>query len=227
MSLTRVQVREVDRRAIEEYGLPGLVLMENAGRSTVELLENREGVLTNVPVVIVCGKGNNAGDGFVIARHLDIRGFDVEVLLAAEPQTLSGDAAVMFTVIERAGLALRNLAHASVAEWEAAILRRGTPLLFDALLGTGLEGTVREPFDRAIHAINGSGALVIAVDLPSGLDCDTGRPWGCAVRAGVTVTFVARKTGFDAPGAAEYTGDVLVADIGIPRRLRREFGLEA
>src|SRR5581483_2631384 len=183
-TFTRAQIRDVDRRAIEHYGLPGVVLMENAGRNTVELLDNRGGVLTMVPVVIVCGKGNNAGDGFVIARHLENRGFDVQVLLASPAAALTGNAAIMYRVIERAGTPIRDLSTATKDEWIAAIGERGRPLLFDALLGTGLQGTVREPFDRVIHAINESEALVIAVDIPSGLDCDTGRPLGCAVKAG-------------------------------------------
>ena len=216
LTLTRAEVRDIDRRAIEEYGLPGIVLIENAGRNTVELLDNRGGVLSHVPVVIVCGKGNNAGDGFVIARHLANRGFDVEVLLAAPASSFAGDAEIMYRVIEAAGTPIRDLSTATKSEWIAAIQRRGTPLLFDALLGTGLRGAVREPFDRVIAAINASNALVVAVDIPSGLDCDTGRPLGCAVKAGVTVTFVARKVGFDAPGARDYTGDVIVADIGVP-----------
>jgi NAD(P)H-hydrate epimerase len=221
-SLTRAQVRDIDRRAIEEFGLPGIVLMENAGRNTVELLDNRGDVLTHVPVVIVCGKGNNAGDGFVIARHLENRGFDVEVLLAAPASSFTGDAAIMYRVIEAAGTPIRDLSSSTKDEWIEAIGDRGTPLLFDALLGTGLQGPVREPFDRVIAAINASEALVVSVDIPSGLDCDTGQPLGCAVKAGATVTFVGRKLGFDAPGAKAYTGDVIVADIGVPVRLLRE-----
>uniref|UniRef100_A0A7C2JZ13 NAD(P)H-hydrate epimerase n=1 Tax=Schlesneria paludicola TaxID=360056 RepID=A0A7C2JZ13_9PLAN len=221
-SLTRAQVREIDRRAIEECGLPGVVLMENAGRNTVELLDNRGDVLTHVPVVIVCGKGNNAGDGCVIARHLENRGFEVQVLLAAPASSFTGDAAIMYRVLERAGTPIRDLSNSSKVQWISAICERGRPLLFDALLGTGLQGAVREPFATAISAINECEPLVVAVDIPSGLDCDTGRPLGCAVKAGVTVTYVARKIGFDAPGASDYTGDVIVADIGVPRRLLDE-----
>jgi NAD(P)H-hydrate epimerase len=219
LTLTRAQVREVDRRAIEDYGLPGVVLMENAGRSTVELLDNRGDVLLHVPMVIVCGKGNNAGDGFVIARHLENRGFQIEVLLATPSSSFTGDAASMFRVLQRAGTPIRDLSTATQTEWVAEIQSRGTPLLFDALLGTGLDGPVREPFERVIAAINASGALIVAVDIPSGLDCDTGHPLGCAVQAGVTVTFVARKVGFDAPEAGKYVGDVLVADIGVPAEM--------
>lgn len=225
MPLTRAQIREIDRRAIEELGLPGVVLMENAGRSVVELLEQRRQPDRSTPVVIVCGKGNNAGDGFVVARHLENRGFKVEVLLAAEPGTFTGDAAVMYRVIERSKVTIQYLPQATVADWIAAINRRGAPLLLDALLGTGLVGDVREPFTSVIHAINASGAEVISVDIPSGLDCDTGRPLGCAVKASLTVTFVAQKQGFDAPAASDYTGEVLVADIGIPRCLREAYGL--
>ena len=212
--LTREQVRDVDRCAISEYGLPGLVLMENAGRNAAELL-NSLGI--SGPVVICCGKGNNAGDGFVIARHLENAGVDVRVLLCVPPNSLTGDAATNFHVIQKSQTSivlpmidwLKELAS---ADW-----------IVDALLGTGIQGILREPFTSAVAAINNSGRKVFAVDLPSGLDCDTGTPLGCCVRANHTATFVARKPGFDSPGAGQLTGIVHVIDIGVPRSLLRRF----
>lgn len=221
-SLTRAQVREVDRRAIEEFGLPGLVLMENAGRSAAELLIQ---LLVAGPVTIVCGKGNNAGDGFVIARHLEIRGFDVEILLASPADSLAGDAAVFFNVLLKAGCRLRDLSNADAVDWRQALTSSSTGWIVDALLGTGLTGPAREPCATAIDAINQQRRPVFAVDLPSGLDCDTGTPTGPCVRAAHTGTFVARKIGFDNPASEQWTGQVHVLDIGIPVALRREIGL--
>ena len=215
--LTRAQVREVDRRAIEDYGLPGLVLMENAGRNTADLLRE---LGIHGPVVICCGKGNNAGDGFVVARHLVNCGFDVRVLLATASSSITGDAATNFAVLRRAGISVVE-AHADiVTAWRAELAR--ADWIVDALLGTGTQGTVREPFASAIAAINAAHRNVLAVDLPSGLDCDTGAVLGCCVRAQHTATFVARKPGFDRDGASEFTGEVHVLDIGVPHALLRE-----
>ncbi len=211
MFLTRQQVRDVDRRAIEEMGVPGVVLMENAGRGAAELLR---ALGIHGRVVVCCGKGNNGGDGFVIARHLDILRMPVRVLLFALPEELTGDAAVNYRIIERAGLAIdvqpgdelpRLLA---VAEW-----------VVDALFGTGLTGPLRPPFDRVVEAINASPARVLAVDIPSGLDADSGQPLGPTVRAHHTATFVAPKKGFAEPAARPWVGQVHVLGIGAPRCL--------
>lgn len=218
-ALSRTQLREVDRRAIDEYGLPGLVLMENAGHGAALWLEQL-GIRGRV--AICCGKGNNAGDGFVIARHLENRGHRVDVLLCVEPDGLTGDAAVNLRVLQRAGTPLRVLTgeRGRPQDWTAALA--GADWIVDALLGTGLSGLVRPPFSTVINAINGCGVKVLAVDLPSGLDCETGLPLGTAVRARYTATFVARKRGFEAPAAAEYVGRVEVIDIGAPRKLVQE-----
>jgi NAD(P)H-hydrate epimerase len=215
MELSRDQVRAIDRRAIDDFGVPGVVLMENAGRGAAEVLI-RLGI--SGPVIVCCGKGNNGGDGFVIARHLDNHGQSVRVFLFARPEELTGDAAVNYHIIEKAGLAITRFGPDVAAE----ALRRelaGAAWVVDALFGTGLSGPVRPPFDRVIEAVNRSGTRVLAVDIPSGLDCDTGQPLGPTVRAEHTVTFVARKKGFAA--AKEWTGEVHVVDIGAPRAALR------
>jgi NAD(P)H-hydrate epimerase len=218
-SLTRDEVRDVDRRAIEQLGLPGIVLMENAGRGAAELLIS---LGIDGPVAVVAGKGNNGGDGFVIARHLENHGCDVRVLLFADPKELSGDAATNYRVLCAAGSPIRNcLAETDPSGWKKDL--GSCSWIVDALLGTGTRGTVREPFGTVIEQINASARRVLAVDLPSGLDCDTGRPLGPCVRAAHTATFVAPKRGFDAPGAAAYTGLVHVVDIGVPRTLLAAF----
>lgn len=214
-SLSRTAVRDVDRRAIEQFGLPGVVLMENAGRGAAELLMS---LGIDGPVVIFAGKGNNGGDGFVIARHLENQGYRVRVLLFCDPGELRGDAELNFRVIRAAGTPIEIVTgDSSTAAVERAL--KTADWIVDALLGTGAQGEVREPYVTAIERINSAGAKVFAVDLPSGMDCDSGQPLGCCIRADHTATFVARKMGFDAKGAAALTGRVHVIDIGVPRAL--------
>lgn len=225
--LTRAEVREIDRLAIEEYGLPGIVLMENAGGNAARLLH---GLGVAGPVAIACGRGNNGGDGFVIARHLELLGHDVRLLLACPLQDYRGDAAVNAEVASRAGLAMCGLSAGSPADWAAAL--RGAAWVVDALLGTGATGAPRGAVATAISAINvargeGRGVRVFAVDVPSGLDCDTGDRAGACIQADVTATFVASKPGFDTPGATSFTGPVHVLDIGAPASLLARFGLAA
>jgi NAD(P)H-hydrate epimerase len=218
MYLTRVQVRALDRRAIQVYGVPGLVLMENAGRGTAELLH----ILgINGTVVICCGKGNNGGDGFVIARHLDNRRVPVKIVLFAHPNELTGDAAVAYRILAMSELPVTVFDRPT----DVAVLNKelaDADWVVDALYGTGLTGPVRPPADQAIAAINACRARVLAVDLPSGLDCDTGEPVGPTVRAHHTATFVALKKGFANPAAAAWLGKVHVIDIGAPRKLVEE-----
>jgi NAD(P)H-hydrate epimerase len=209
-ALSRAEVREVDRRAIDVYGMSGLVLMENAGRGCVDMLTS---LGCRGPVAVVCGKGNNAGDGFVIARHLDIRGIAVKVLLTAPAAELRGDAAANYAIIAKGGL--------PISEFSAGELS-GVEWIVDALLGTGSTGAPRPPMDEAIRAMNASSSRKLAVDLPSGLDCDTGLPAEPTFRADHTCTFVAPKLGFANPLAAACLGQVHVVDIGAPPRVVEE-----
>jgi NAD(P)H-hydrate epimerase len=223
-SLSRAEVREVDRRAIEYFGLPGIVLMENAGRNAAALLHV---LAPSASLAIACGKGNNAGDGFVMARHLENLGHHVRLLLAGDPAEHRGDAATQRRVVERAGISFERLADGSPTDWERSLA--SVDWIVDALLGTGATGAPRGAIAAAIEAINAASrrraVRVLAVDLPSGMDCDTGLPPGACVRADVTATFVARKIGFEHPGAAAWTGDVHVLDIGVPRTLLADIGL--
>jgi NAD(P)H-hydrate epimerase len=214
MLLTREQVRAIDRRAIDEFGVPGAVLMENAGRGAAEVLASL-GIRGRV--VVCCGKGNNGGDGFVIARHLDNREVPLRVLLFAKPEELSGDAALNYHILSRSGVPLDVRGGRPVDEESLRRELAEAEWVVDALFGTGLAGAVRPPFDQVIAAINASPAKVLAVDIPSGLDCDTGAPLGPTVRAHHTVTFVALKKGFASPAAREWVGTVHVAGIGAPR----------
>ena len=172
-------------------------------------------------MVLVCGTGNNGGDGYVIARHLDNAGFPVRVGSAVDPGILAGDAAVNHAAWVSGNGAVDVV---EAGEWDDMLA--GADWIVDALLGTGTRGDVRPPFDAAIDAINRtsdeSRRRVLSVDLPSGLDCDSGTPLGRCVRADHTATFVAAKRGLLEDGASEWVGAIHVVDIGIPRSLREE-----
>jgi NAD(P)H-hydrate epimerase len=217
--LSRAEVRALDRRAIEEYGVPGVVLMENAGRGAAELLL---ALGIHGRVVVCCGKGNNGGDGFVIARHLDNRQVPVRVQLFARPEELTGDAAVNYQIIARSGLPVDVHAGKEVEVAGLTDELARAEWVVDALFGTGLTGPIRPPLDRVVAAINDSGARVLAVDIPSGLDCDTGVPLGPTVRAQHTATFVAPKKGFNSSEARQWLGQVHVLHIGAPRILLQQ-----
>lgn len=216
--LSRDEVRAVDRRAIEEFGMPGVALMENAGRNTAEWLWETElvGTPSAVEVVVCAGKGNNGGDGFVIARHLENRGVSVEVLVFAAREDIKGDAATNLTILERTGTPL-HFAEGEIVPKRLAETLAGADWVVDALLGNGVQGEIREPFGTVIRTINAAGASVLAVDLPSGMDCDTGEPLGECIRANRTATFVAPKLGFTHEVAKPYLGEVRVIDIGAPK----------
>ena len=212
--MTREQVRAVDRWAIQELGLPGVVLMENAGRNSADAAGLLLADVDKPRVAVLAGVGNNGGDGFVLARHLFVRGLAVEVHLLAEREKIAGDARVNLLAVETLGIRLidsRGRAAGELTkEWGQY------DLLVDALGGTGITGELRGDLAVAVEAANATGLPILAIDVPTGLDCDTGKPLGPAIRATMTITLVARKVGFDAPGAADYTGEVVVADIGVP-----------
>ncbi len=215
LAFTREQSRRIDRLAVEEFGFCGLVLMENAGRGVADVL-CRLGI--SGPVAICCGKGNNAGDGFVIARHLDLRGHPVRVLLWAEPEELSGDAAANFSILAKTDVPIEVFGATHDAARLSKLLE-GAAWIVDALLGTGARGEPRLPIDAVIDRLNASAAPKLAVDLPSGLDCDTGQPARHTIRATETCTFVAAKAGFSLPAAGQYIGRLHVLDIGVPRKV--------
>lgn len=220
MFLTRQQVRAFDRRAIMDFGVPALVLMENAGRGAAELMLTLGARGT---VAICCAKGNNGGDGLVMARHLQNRGLVVKVHLFARPDDLSPEAAVHWNIITRARMPTRSWTEVDDAALAGEL--HGAAWIVDALYGSGLQGPVRPPHDCVIAAINASPGKVFAVDIPSGLDADTGEPLGATIRARHTATFVAAKQGFANPAALPWLGEVHVVDIGAPRQLLQETGL--
>jgi NAD(P)H-hydrate epimerase len=214
-TLTREQSRQVDRVATEEFGLSGLVLMENAGRGVADVLC---GLGITGPAVICCGKGNNAGDGFIVARHLDLRGHAVRVLLWADPEELTGDAETNFQILKKTSAPIEIFGNRHDPERLAKLLADAAWIV-DALLGTGARGEPRPPLDSVIDQLNAAPAPKLAVDLPSGLDCDTGIAARHTIRAAQTCTFVAAKPGFFTPGAGKYVGRLHVLDIGTPRQV--------
>ncbi len=214
-ALSRDQVRAIDRRAVEQFQIPSIILMENAGRGAAELLIS---FAPSGPIVICAGTGNNGGDGFVIARHLEIHRYQVQVLLFGAPEKLSPDALTNYTILEHARTPMRVIReNVDISEIKNEL--EPAEWIVDALLGTGTRGEIRPPMATTIDAINQAQKRVFAVDLPSGLDCDTGRPLGSCVRAEQTATFVALKTGFEADSAEEYVGQAHVIGIGVPPAL--------
>jgi NAD(P)H-hydrate epimerase len=207
--MTRDQVRKYDADAIAR-GVPGIVLMENAGRGVADWMEE---IGVRGPVAVVCGKGNNGGDGFVIARQLQSRGYDVRVAMLVHPVELTGDAATAWAAFQ--GLPVPRTSTAGDAAGLSKVLD-GCDWIVDAILGTGLIGAAREPYASAIRAVNAfeRGVKVMAVDLPSGLNCDSGVPNDPTIKATYTATFVAEKVGFASASAKPFLGEVRVFDIG-------------
>ena len=246
--------------------MSGLVLMENAGRGTADvlcsliatdstadsdvpgvekgdrhfattrrLLEANLDAQSQSPfstgyVAVCCGKGNNGGDGLVLARHLDLRDVPVRVLLLANPAELTGDAAANFRILAKCDVPIVVCCWPSAESGPVPLFDKprfdaelaGARWIVDALLGTGATGNPRAPYDSAIRQINAAAKPVLAIDLPSGLDCDTGQAFDPTVRATHTCTFVAAKPGFFAAGTEQYTGQLHIVDIGVPRRLIEE-----
>lgn len=212
-AVTAATMREMDRRTIEDLGVPGSVLMERAGAGATEVALDLLGA-SGREVTVLCGKGNNGGDGFVIARRLLAAGHRVSVHTACEPSEIRGDAARALEAYRGAGGVLAEsrpeAVRASLASADLAV---------DALLGTGVTGAVGEPIASWIGAVNAAGRRVLAVDIPSGLSADTGAVLGVAARADVTVTFALPKLGLlQHPGAA-LAGRIVCVDIGIPADL--------
>lgn len=210
--LTRAQVREIDRRSIEQYQIPGIVLMENAAIAATDVAMEMLNANRNQSALILCGGGNNGGDGLAVARHLHNRGVKVSLALTIDPSTYKGDALINWNIVQAMKLPCRKCDPAEIAQAKV-------DLVIDAIFGTGLSSAPREPFPRIVQAIEQSGTPVLAIDLPSGLDCDTGSAPGACIRATRTITFVAEKVGFAQAGAKKLLGQVAVGSIGCPVEL--------
>jgi NAD(P)H-hydrate epimerase len=216
--LNRQQLREIDERATREYGIPSIILMENAGRSIAEYLLSMS---IQGQIVICCGKGNNAGDGFVVARHLDNHGVAVKVLIFTDPDQLVGDAKVNFEIILKSKIPVLILNNKNISELSQELEKSNW--IVDALFGTGLKGPIQGPYDQVIHYINHANKKVLSIDIPSGIDCDTGEELGHAIKAHDTVTLVAAKKGFDEANSKYFLGQLHIVGIGIPRVLLEQY----
>lgn len=206
--VTAAEMREADRRAIEEIGIPGAVLMYNAGRAVFsEILGG--------PVGVVCGKGNNGGDGYVVALLARAAGVEVRVVALTTFEAIRGDARTFHDAYRKLG---GEVIYATEEDdvFTAMQSLGGSAVLVDAMLGTGFVGDVRGPVRSAI--VHWPRIHTIAVDIPSGLNADTGDVHGPAITADLCVTFQAPKVGFQNPAARKYLGELIVADIGIPAR---------
>jgi NAD(P)H-hydrate epimerase len=215
--MSRDEARAFDAWAINELGVPGIVLMENAGRSCAQFIIETLSKVKKPKVCIFCGTGNNGGDGFVIARHLLNAGFAVTVAVCGNIAKIRGDARVNLDIL--AGLSLKieklNMERAETIDARVTKLASEANMVIDAIFGTGLAGTLKDEYKRLIESINELGCPVLSVDIPSGLDCDTGLPFGAAIKANCTVTFVAVKKGFAFENVRAYTGNIFVASIGV------------
>ncbi len=208
---TAAQTRELDRCAIQDHGIPGSTLMSRAARAAFDCL------LQAWPdperIQVLCGTGNNGGDGFLVADLAHKRGIPVTVLQVGNPQKIGGDALLAREQAVANGVAIKTFEHAPLL---------GGGVLVDAMLGTGLGGEVRGEYREAIAAINASGAPVLAIDIPSGLCSDSGRVLGLAVQADLTVTFIGLKRGLFTHAAADCTGAVEFNDLGVPPEVYRQ-----
>ena len=214
--LTRDQVRNVDKVAIDQYGIPGIALMENAGRGAAEIIDR---ISPAGPIAILCGRGNNGGDGYVIARHLELFGRDVRIVSVVELAQLSGDAQTNARIASRAEIGITIAANHDQLQQALA----GAATIIDCLLGTGAQGPLRGIYADAVKLANEiDNAMRIAIDIPTGLDCDSGIAATPTFRANHTITFVARKVGFEKDNADSYVGVVHEVGIGVPAKLLRE-----
>lgn len=225
-SVTAEQMRELDRRTIEEHGTPGEVLMERAGRGLADSVIQRAGWLGSAcrGVTAVSGKGNNGGDAFVAARIIKEQGLNVELLSVCSEQDLRGDAAAHFEKMKRSGVPFRILAESD--DWNDENISCRGRIIIDGLLGTGASGPARGVYKSAIEWMNRMKPAnrIVAVDVPSGLNADTGTPDGVVVEADWTVTMAMPKRGLTVHGALKYTGNVEVVDIGIPQAYTDSIG---
>ncbi len=219
--LNTEQMREADRRTIEDIGIPSIVLMENAGRQAVAAMEAAFDDLATSRVGVVCGRGNNGGDGFVIARTLVQRGVDAAVFLLGSVADVRGDARTNLQMLGRIGITVVEITNAQ--EWELHFSELSDcELVVDAILGTGFRGPLTGFLETVVADLNGLGVPIVAIDLPTGVSADSAAVEGLAIEASMTVTLAAPKIPLVFPPADTHAGDLVIADIGIPLPLLDE-----
>jgi NAD(P)H-hydrate epimerase len=219
--LDTAQMREADRRTIDEIGIPSIVLMENAGRQTVAAIEAAFEDLSSGRVGVVCGRGNNGGDGFVVARTLVQRGVDTAVFLLGSVAEVRGDARTNLEILGRIGMTVVEITNAQ--EWELHFSELSEcQLVVDAILGTGFRGQLAGFLETVVADLNALGVPIVSIDLPTGVSADSAIVEGPAVEASMTVTLAAPKIPLVFPPADSHAGDLVIADIGIPLPLLDE-----
>lgn len=206
-AVTALEMQELDRRAIEVFGIPSIVLMENAGRGVSEVALRMLNPASGKRIAIFCGTGNNGGDGFVAGRYLAKKGLQLNVYIVGEKSRIKADAGINLNIMEKMGIIAQEIAVPVDIEAD---------LVIDAIFGTGFKGKVKDPAASIISYLNKSDIPVLSVDVPSGLDADTGEALPEAVRARKTVTMQFPKKGFYIGKGPEYVGEVITVDIGIP-----------
>jgi len=215
------EMQELDRKAIETYRIPGMILMENAGRGAAEVISNTFPDIHKKKIAIIAGKGNNGGDGFVIARYLLNQGVSVKVYLLTDSKALRGDAETNFNILQR----MKGEVISVPSSKDYVKLKKDLEkfdILVDGIFGTGLDAEVRGYYREVIDHLNTLQRPIVAIDIPSGLDADTGKPLGTAIRASLTITLGLPKVGQLIPPGIDYVGELKVIDIGIPKRLVEE-----
>ena len=219
----RRSLQEIDRRCEEQFHLPVTALMENAGTAVAHIVTRY--TTPGESILVLCGSGNNGGDALVAARHLANRAYQVHVMLTSPAEKFRLAAAGQLATIHAMDIPITDISagDAPFARWLAATGESAG--IVDGMFGTGLSRPLQGSVLALVAAVNAAEHLVISVDIPSGLDCDTGEPLGLAVRAGHTVSFCGMKIGFAQAGAASYTGQISIADIGAPAVLLRELAL--
>jgi hydroxyethylthiazole kinase-like uncharacterized protein yjeF len=217
---SRAGLAQVDRRAVEEFGIPIMVLMENAGRAVAQV--TRAYTNPESQVLIIAGPGNNGGDGLAAARHLANLGHQVQILLTGEAKKYSGAAAQQLGIVQKMALPILASSDPIAAFNQWLESSNVDDAIVDGIFGTGLSRPVSGSIAGLIDAINDSQRRVLSIDIPSGLDCDTGQPLGTAVRAVHTVSFCGMKIGFHNAEAIAYLGQISIGDIGAPQKLLQE-----
>ncbi|MGM0441960.1 MAG: NAD(P)H-hydrate epimerase [Elusimicrobiota bacterium] len=211
------QMKKLDKKTIKEFGIPSVVLMENAGREVANVAVDMFSGDKSKKIVCICGKGNNGGDGFVTVRHLLNKGFKTDIFIIERASDLKGDAKINFNILKNMKVDKRIILEENINLFKQRL--KEYDLIVDAIFGIGLKGHVREPYRSIIKLLNESGKKILSVDVPSGLDATTGEVMGECIKAEKTVTFGLPKTGFKKNEGISYTGDVITADISIPGEL--------
>ncbi|KMT23232.1 NAD(P)H-hydrate epimerase [Clostridium cylindrosporum] len=210
MYLNSEDVKYMDEVAEKEYGIPPLTLMENAAVSCLKHIEGDN-------FIIICGVGNNGGDGLVIGRHLKLKGKNVKVYILGDMDLASNAFRTNYAFIQYSGMEIYNIN--DNFERVESDLKRDDLVIIDSLYGVGLKDKVREDSEKLINIINASNNKVISIDIPSGMECNTGETNGCCIKANKTITFEAMKAAFKNEATQEYTGDIIVEKIGIPKEI--------